>query len=591
MKNGSTQVQVTPYDWLEFSWVEQSQDAGGNYTTIAWTLNLLSGTYGAIQSSASKYCTVNVSGQVSEHQVNVSISNDGEKILAHGTANIAHNADGTRAFSYSFMVNFAITFNGSAVGEIRGAGYGELTPISKSSPFAIMNTIYLGKANLLRITPASSSFRHTIHYRWITGYTQPEGYLAENTASTDINFTLPLDLALLIPNVKYGMVRITCITYNNVGAEIGRNVVDYNAYVDGSLYSPILAPTVQDIYSASRALTGDPSVMISGISMAEYYFNASAQLGATIVNRTIRNGKNEIINSPDDGTFTADGGVFYFEVEDSRGFKTIQVYRAKEVNYYEPTCEITDIYATAENELSFTIKGIWFNGNFGASENIIGVAYMYTEEGSSSSSGWQTSYWYPDNPNGIIIDGYTYSKAVHLTGVDYKKTYLIDAFVFDSVSGIIYSETKSSNVLPVFDWSKEDFNFNVPIYVKGIELPTVIEQGTSGIWTYRKWSDGTSECWGQKDFYVTFGTSTWGGMYTSGAISGSNVTFPSGLFNSTPNIQASLLTRSIGGILIAPGGAGSNIASSTQTGVYEICRGNTTSGAFTICYSVKGTWK
>lgn len=28
-------------------------------------------------------------------------------------------------------------------------------------------------------------------------------------------------------------------------------------------------------------------------------------------------------------------------------------------------------------------------------------------------------------------------------------------------------------------------------------LPTIVEQGTSGIWTYRKWSDGTAECWGR----------------------------------------------------------------------------------------------
>ncbi len=28
-------------------------------------------------------------------------------------------------------------------------------------------------------------------------------------------------------------------------------------------------------------------------------------------------------------------------------------------------------------------------------------------------------------------------------------------------------------------------------------LPSIVEQGTSGIWTYRKWSDGTAECWGE----------------------------------------------------------------------------------------------
>ena len=32
---------------------------------------------------------------------------------------------------------------------------------------------------------------------------------------------------------------------------------------------------------------------------------------------------------------------------------------------------------------------------------------------------------------------------------------------------------------------------------KILHLPLVIEEGSSGNWTYRKWSDGTAECWGR----------------------------------------------------------------------------------------------
>ena len=81
-------------------------------------------------------------------------------------------------------------------------------------------------------------------------------------------------------------------------------------------------------------------------------------------------------------------------------------------------------------------------------------------------------------------------------------------------------------------------------------------------------------------------------MYTSGAITGSNISFPSGLFVETPVVNASLLVRSAGGILMAPEGAGDNIASTTQTGVYEIARGTSLSNAaYTINYNVKGKWK
>ena len=41
---------------------------------------------------------------------------------------------------------------------------------------------------------------------------------------------------------------------------------------------------------------------------------------------------------------------------------------------------------------------------------------------------------------------------------------------------------------------------------KMLNTPVVVETGTSGIWTYRKWSDGTAEAWG----YAT-GTTNSGG--------------------------------------------------------------------------------
>lgn len=81
-------------------------------------------------------------------------------------------------------------------------------------------------------------------------------------------------------------------------------------------------------------------------------------------------------------------------------------------------------------------------------------------------------------------------------------------------------------------------------------------------------------------------------MYTSGAILGSNISIPSGLFAETPVINASLLVRSAGGILMASEGAVDKTASKTQTGVYEIARGTSLSNAeYTINYNVKGKWK
>lgn len=56
----------------------------------------------------------------------------------------------------------------------------------------------------------------------------------------------------------------------------------------------------------------------------------------------------------------------------------------------------------------------------------------------------------------------------------------------------------------------------------------VVEQGTSGNWTYRKWKSGFCEAWGEHD-KVFAATTTTGALYTSS----SNITIdlPSNLFN------------------------------------------------------------
>lgn len=72
------------------------------------------------------------------------------------------------------------------------------------------------------------------------------------------------------------------------------------------------------------------------------------------------------------------------------------------------------------------------------------------------------------------------------------------------------------------------------LIAKLTNTPMVIEQGTSGIWTYRKWDSGIAECWGSYSSSVAI-TTAFGSWYykTIG-----NISFPSGLFSSAPIVNA-----------------------------------------------------
>lgn len=74
-------------------------------------------------------------------------------------------------------------------------------------------------------------------------------------------------------------------------------------------------------------------------------------------------------------------------------------------------------------------------------------------------------------------------------------------------------------------------NINVKkVLEKLLSTRMVIESGTDGIWTYRKWSDGTAECWGVFSNTTSHYATVFGGYgYNSGTVN-----FPQNLFQSAP---------------------------------------------------------
>ena len=126
------------------------------------------------------------------------------------------------------------------------------------------------------------------------------------------------------------------------------------------------------------------------------------------------------------------------------------------------------------------------------------------------------------------------------------------------------------------------------LLAKLLRAPMVIEQGTSGIWTYRKWSDGKAECWGQKTWNVT-GYSAWGSSYYSN-YSGATA-YPNNLFIDTP---VELANYSHNTANSGDGVLGLRIAgnTATQTANYYILRPNNGSaGTATVSIHAIGKWK
>ena len=116
------------------------------------------------------------------------------------------------------------------------------------------------------------------------------------------------------------------------------------------------------------------------------------------------------------------------------------------------------------------------------------------------------------------------------------------------------------------------------------EVDYIVEQGTSGIWTYRKWNSGISECWGTISWSITSWTA-WGSVYYS--TYSSQIDYPTNLFINIP-------TR-VNGNAISNGDSwigAQNNGTSSKTPSYFLMRGASgSSGTGYVFIHAYGTWK
>ena len=109
----------------------------------------------------------------------------------------------------------------------------------------------------------------------------------------------------------------------------------------------------------------------------------------------------------------------------------------------------------------------------------------------------------------------------------------------------------------------------------------VVSKGTSGIWTYRKWQSGISECWGSQDATPTTMTAFDRVYYFD-----TEVTFPTNLFvNGVYDVQATVFSKN-GGLYWA-----SPYNCSTEKATVRVIGGDSAVRTSTIWYSIKGKWK
>ena len=638
--NGS--INSTAYNgrYITLSWWA-AQSISGNYSEIHWTL-LGAGGSTTNWYEAGNFKVVIAGKTVYSSSGRINLYN-GTKV-AEGVEVVYHNTDGTKSFSASIEAGiYYVAVN------CTGSGKWDLQDIPRAATItSAPNFNDEGKPKVQFSNPAGTSVDSlSIGIGTSSSSANLVGYKSLGKTATEYTFSFTSAeqqklwgaVSLGTTTTVYFILKTTIggTDYTN---SLAKTLTLVNA-------TPTVSPTVVDGGSVSTQITKDPSKIISGYNSVHCKANAAARKGATIKKVWIRNGSiyGEGTTTDYEKIFThTTDGKFYFNAEDSRGNRiTNAPYEVSKdlIPWFKPTITFGKNNMTTDGAYTVSASGTFYNGALGSTANSITVQYKWRESGGSWSD-WTAMT--------VSKNGNNYSASASKSGLDYQTVYEVQIRAYDAIGAVggidmTYTREESVSSTPVFDWGKSSFQHNTSVYFpnnKGIYGTTtdgsstlllscngnnnlllgyggyttevgntniygdsvnikvkknikfndvtirdfIIEQGTSGIWNYRKWNSGYAELWGVVSVNTAVNTA-WGSMYV-GSTKMSRQGYP-WTFKSQPHEMASVRSGSNAVWVYAEsGGNGTN--STTQTAVYNICRPSaiTSSSNYHILIQVAG---
>lgn len=452
---------------LYFRWTAV-QNIPLNQSTIQWHLDLESDINGAIDSTVERSYRIIVDNNEYSGTTTINIGANEVKVLASGETTVLHNAVGARQFDFYvrlqlFFPDLDVLYWDGETFEL--ADVPQYPVITTASPFTDEGKPKFSYWNHMGDKVSSVQACLTLD-----GTNIDIGYREISKNSGVYEFPLTHNERLVLWK---GCTTSTSRKIYYQVKTVTANGEEYYSRVESS-YSivnaePTLSPVIADEWADSLALTGNGQAVISGFNQMYYETRGTTLKCASIVETKIVCG-GMVANEPNGYLINATSNVFEFTITDSRGFTATKIITLSLIPYTRPTAQINVKNSDPTGTLTFNISGYYFYNTFGVVDNRSRAKLRYRYKDISGGFGSWVSV------SGFNGDANTnrYSNDVAISGLDNKKTYVLEVWIADTIStattDLGATATYTFSFIPVFDWSKEDFNLNVPLSMGGYQI-------------------------------------------------------------------------------------------------------------------------
>lgn len=601
---------------LRLDYEVTKQSTADNKSTVHMVLYLYANTTGSYNQDGDAYWSIN--GKKTYYTF--SYTSPAWYVLGERTEEISHNNDGTKTVTLSGVWCSAIS-GGWAPYSLSVSGEVTLPTIPRATTPGI-GGVTMGETAHISLPRASSGFTHTLRYVF--------GGAAETIATgvtTGYDWLVPESLAAQIPDAASGKGTLTCETYSG-STLIGTKSVTFTASVPGSMKPTVLNGWAAVSYDNSGTAAENMAAWVQGYSKAKSTFDANkvtCRQGAGVSKFSITYlGKTTAGNPCRTETISTTGATVRCTVTDSRGLTAWEDFSISLLEYAPPALVGADLFrsdgegAAADggthiagvararySELgglnSVTLKGYWksVGGGYGAGETLtVGAVGLVTGDVEISADRSYVAL--------LVLTDSLGNSARYEENIPTEK---VAFHLKEGGKGAAFgkaAETEGALELAE-DWHLKltgatDLNaaaekiavldpggvvrYRTKAELQGdLAADYIVEQGVSGIWTYRKWAGGVSECWGDKICGDIAVTSAWGALFEGSNMGG--IAYPSGLFVSQPAFFPSAQTTKYGicGIEVDGGDK------TTTPNLYLLrATAQTVQGVYLSLYA-KGRWK
>lgn len=381
------------------------------------------------------------------------IPGGGSVLVATVSRTVSHNDDGTK----SVLISANGSIAGTTLSSTTISKTVTLDTLPQASTITCDGVTEIESKPVIKITRKSDNFTHTILYKFgaVSGTV-----LTKTTGTTISGWTIPSSFYSQIPNSQTGEGTLTCITYNG-SEQVGEpKTCALKVRTNEAKCKPTVSGSVVDTNDKTIGLTGSNKILVRYASTALCTLtatlnNSAGSIKAKTINNTAISGNTLTINNV--GT-----NIFDFYAKDSREYHNtdkVVIPTDKFISYIPLTNDAAiSRDEPTNNKAILQIKGNYFAGSFGAKSNALTVKYK--QVGGNYVSVTPT------------IKDNKYSATITLSDLDYTKAFDFEVVVSDAINTITKPLTLQKGI-PVFDWGENDFNFNVPVTMKGKSLSTL----------------------------------------------------------------------------------------------------------------------